>query len=80
MARAVCEQPLRRKVYSRCENIFFGQLQSIEKKCSFAASKTTKAIELWCNGSTTVFGTVCVGSNPASSTNELSPGKVGVFL
>ncbi len=51
----------------------------IEKKCSFAASKTTKAIELWCNGSTTVFGTVCVGSNPASSTNELSPGKVGVF-
>ena len=25
-------------------------------------------IELWCNGSTTDFGSVCLGSNPDSST------------
>jgi hypothetical protein len=25
-------------------------------------------IELWCNGSTTDFGSVCLGSNPSSST------------
>ena len=25
-------------------------------------------IELWCNGSTTDFGSVCPGSNPGSST------------
>ena len=26
-------------------------------------------IGLWCNGSTTGFGSVCLGSNPGSSTN-----------
>ena len=26
-------------------------------------------IVLWCNGSTTVFGTVCSGSNPAGTTH-----------
>ena len=25
-------------------------------------------LELWCNGSTTDFGSVCLGSNPSSST------------
>ena len=28
------------------------------------------AIELWCNGSTTDFGSVCLGSNPSSSTKK----------
>jgi hypothetical protein len=27
-------------------------------------------IELWCNGSTTDFGSVCLGSNPSSSTKS----------
>ena len=27
-------------------------------------------IELWCNGSTTDFDSVCLGSNPGSSTNK----------
>lgn len=29
--------------------------------------------ELWCNGSTTDFGSVCLGSNPSSSTNKKKP-------
>lgn len=29
------------------------------------------SIELWCNGSTTDFGSVCLGSNPSSSTKAL---------
>lgn len=28
-------------------------------------------IDLWCNGSTTDFGSVCLGSNPGRSTQRL---------
>ena len=28
--------------------------------------------ELWCNGSTTGFGSVCPGSNPGSSTTNVN--------
>ena len=28
---------------------------------------------LWCNGSTTVFGAVCLGSNPRGTTNGEMP-------
>ena len=44
----------------------------VEKKCIFAAELMIKD-ELWCNGSTTDFGSACVGSSPASSTRKLSP-------
>ena len=27
--------------------------------------------EVWCNGSTTVFGTVCLGSNPSTSSKKI---------
>ena len=32
-------------------------------------------IEIWCNGSTTDFGSVCPGSNPGISTVQKSPSK-----
>jgi hypothetical protein len=35
-----------------------------------AAAKRKLRIELWCNGSTTDFGSVCLGSNPSSSTTN----------
>ena len=35
---------------------------------TFAAR--TPFLVLWCNGSTTVFGTVCSGSNPAGTTEN----------
>ena len=41
----------------------------VEKKCIFAAELMIKD-ELWCNGSTTDFGSACVGSSPASSTRN----------
>ena len=41
----------------------------VEKKCIFAAELMIKD-ELWCNGSTTDFGSACVGSSPASSTRK----------
>ena len=31
-------------------------------------NRTSKFIREWCNGSTTVFGTVCLGSNPSPRT------------
>ena len=31
--------------------------------------------DLWCNGNTTVFGTVVRGSNPCRSTNKLNQAK-----
>ena len=31
------------------------------------------AIVLWCNGSTTVFGSVCGGSNPPGTTEKPRP-------
>ena len=35
---------------------------------------------LWCNGSTTGFGSVCPGSNPGSPTDESSTNNVcGAF-
>ena len=36
--------------------------------CIFAAG-----IEVWCNGSTTDFGSVCPGSNPGTSTEKVRP-------
>ena len=39
-------------------------------------------IELWCNGSTTDFGSVCLGSNPSSSTKKpvISTGFLFLYL
>ncbi len=31
---------------------------------------TAFVIDQWCNGSTAVFGTACLGSNPGWSTNK----------
>ena len=42
----------------------------IKKKCIFATSKNENV--QWCNGSTTVFGTVCLGSNPGWTTKKNS--------
>jgi hypothetical protein len=33
-----------------------------------------------CNGSTTVFGAVCLGSNPGQATKEKASTKVGAFF
>ena len=41
----------------------------IRKKCIFAAELMIWN-ELGCNGSTTDFGSACVGSSPASSTRN----------
>ena len=49
------------------------------KRCIFAASNE-RMNDQWCNGSTTVFGTVCLGSNPGWSTLETLTLKVGVFF
>ena len=35
---------------------------------SVARSRMLEIIVLWCNGSTTVFGAVCLGSNPRGTT------------
>ncbi len=51
----------------------------VEKKCIFAAELMIKD-ELWCNGSTTDFGSACVGSSPASSTGKTLTDLVGVFF
>lgn len=42
----------------------------IQKKCIFAPSNKNDV--QWCNGSTTVFGTVCLGSNPGWTTQRNS--------
>ena len=49
----------------------------IKKKCIFAASNEDHV--QWCNGSTTVFGTVCLGSNPGWTTEVTLTHLVGVF-
>ena len=36
-------------------------------------------IALWCNGSTTVFGSVCRGSNPRKATRKSPDCKIGAF-
>lgn len=42
---------------------------AIFRKCrTFAVRKCGRHIEIWCNGSTTDFGSVCGGSNPPIST------------
>ncbi len=51
----------------------------IGKKCIFAAELMI-CNELWCNGSTTDFGSACVGSSPASSTGKTLTDLVGVFF
>ena len=51
------------------------------EKSVFLQPRKTNGTELWCNGSTTDFGSACVGSNPASSTeNELSPTGGSFFI
>ena len=35
-------------------------------------SSSPSTIALWCNGSTTVFGSVCLGSNPGKATQSQS--------
>ena len=37
-------------------------------------------IGLWCNGSTTGFGSVCPGSNPGSPTQKSPAIRCGAFL
>ena len=37
-------------------------------------------IEIWCNGSTTDFGSVCPGSNPGISTRKRQLFKAAVLL
>ena len=37
-------------------------------------------IGLWCNGSTTGFGSVCPGSNPGSPTKKESEFLLALFL
>ncbi len=54
-----------------CVNVF--------KKNVFLRPQLMKGIELWCNGSTTDFGSACVGSNPASSTEGNSHFRGGSF-
>ena len=49
------------------------------KKSVFLRPDLMKGIELWCNGSTTDFGSACVGSNPASSTEGNSHQWWGFF-
>ena len=62
------------------KKIFFIQYTIyVEKKCIFAAELMIKD-ELWCNGSTTDFGSACVGSSPASSTEKTLTDLVGVFF
>ncbi len=47
----------------------------IKKIYIFAASK--RGIDQWCNGSTTGFGSVSLGSSPGWSTNNKNDDKVG---
>ena len=42
------------------------------RKCNWIVS--------WCNGSTTVFGSVCRGSNPRETTQKILRQKVGGFF
>ena len=37
--------------------------------------KEAQRIVLWCNGSTTGFGSVCLGSNPGRTTQEVKEKK-----
>ena len=37
-------------------------------------------IEIWCNGSTTDFGSVCPGSNPGISTKAMTGCESSRFL
>ena len=37
-------------------------------------------IEIWCNGSTTDFGSVCLGSNPGISTQKAGDIFIGFFV
>ena len=52
---------------------FFVILQRLSRKSMFhrvSVSRLSNRIVLWCNGSTTVFGSVCLGSNPGKTTQE----------
>ena len=50
------------------------------EKSVFLQPRKTNGTELWCNGSTTDFGSACVGSNPASSTKETLTSGGGFFI
>ena len=44
-----------------------------------ALQKRAMRIVLWCNGSTTGFGSVCLGSNPGRTTQKKSALNAGFF-
>lgn len=47
----------------------FGKLFYIQDYCQIKKTFTfAPDFVPWCNGSTTVFGTVCLGSNPGGTT------------
>ena len=48
-----------------CEN---GKLYVTLQRLRRGAPRLGTTIVLWCNGSTTVFGSVCLGSNPGKTT------------
>ena len=48
-----------------CEN---GKLYVTLQRLRRGAPRLGITIVLWCNGSTTVFGSVCLGSNPGKTT------------
>ena len=48
-----------------CEN---GELCVTLQRLRRGAPRLGTTIVLWCNGSTTVFGSVCLGSNPGKTT------------
>ena len=50
-----------------CEN---GKLYVTLQRLRRGAPRLGITIVLWCNGSTTVFGSVCLGSNPGKTTIE----------
>ncbi len=57
---------------------FFSQAWICSSKIFFNFAAGNR-IDRWCNGSTTVFGAVCPGSNPGRSTTK-APQRRGFFL
>gem|GEM_PF-2138430 len=60
----------------------FGKFKIAPYLCTAFEEKHNK-FGLWCNGSTTVFGSVCLGSNPGSPTIHLESSErltLGAFF
>ena len=51
-----------------CESSSFGRAQPCQGWGGQFEPGLSLIIVLWCNGSTTVFGAVCLGSNPRGTT------------